>query len=154
MSIEIASLGNFDYSIFDLSNTEKIVISNMIKYDISSYFITKNIQNNSIEFFFNTSSLNHDNANKLFSHMFDLMEVDYAQHKISDFSVSLLHYSFKFSRKIEQKNQCNEVSWTISCDKINHIKMDLFNFFHKSIFYQELLKKLKKKNQHEKIQKI
>lgn len=154
MSIEIVSFGKFDYSVFNLSSTEENIISSMINYDISSYHITKDIDKNSIEFFFNNSNLNQDNANKLFSSMFNLMEQDFTQHKLTDFNISILQYSFKFSRTQGQGEYSQQVSWHIDCEHIEKIKLDLFNFFHKNFFYQELLYKLKKKNIYEKLHKI
>lgn len=139
MSIEIISVGNFDYSNFNLSHSETLIISNMIKYDIYTYHVSKNLSTNNIEFIMNVSSLNHSQAEKLFSSIFDLLESDYAFKNISDFNLHVLQFKFHFLRKVEENT--HYVSWDIKCDNIDKIKLKLFDYYHKNAFYNQLLTK-------------
>lgn len=146
MSIEIVSLGNFDYSLFNLSFSEEFIISHMVKYDISSYHVTKDIFNNTIEFLMNSSSLGQEKANTLFSTFFDCLEKEFSLHQQDNFSIFILNFSFIFSRVHNNINNPYHVSWIIDCENIDKIKIALFTFFHKNLFYQHLEKKLTVKN--------
>ena len=73
MSVNVVSLGEYDFSIFGLNSLEQIIISNIIKFDISSFSLSKN-ENNEIILFSNFTSLSHEQALTLFSYIFDLLE--------------------------------------------------------------------------------
>ena len=49
MSVQVISLGEYDFSVFNINPLEQIIISNLIKFNISSYSISKD-QNNEIVF--------------------------------------------------------------------------------------------------------
>lgn len=152
MSVNILSVGNFDYSPFDLTSNEETIISFFIKYDIYFYFITKDLKTNNIEFFMNTSSLEYDNAIKIFSDFFDLLEEDFLMHNKSEFSTYILHFAFNFIRSVDDST--GFVSWQIKTENLDKIKIELFKYFHKNIFYNHLLRKLPLKHSSVKLGKI
>lgn len=153
MSVELLSVGNFDYSVFDLTSQEENIISQLIKYDISSYLITKDISLNHIEFFMNSTSLPQDKALSIFSHVFDLLEQNFIVAHKSSFSICILTHQFYFERTID-KEKPSYITWSIKTQDLSPLKKELFNFFHKNLFYLYLKNKLKVKNNSSSLKKI
>lgn len=149
MSVQVISIGEYDFSVFNINPLEQIIISNLIKFNISSYAISKD-QNNEIVLFSNFTSLSHDQALKLFSYIFDLLETHYSFEKTNKYYISILNFDFKFERTLKD----NVISWSIHTQNIDKLKNDLFHFYFKSSFYQKLNKKFTEKNIIEKLQKI
>lgn len=149
MSVNVVSLGEYDFSIFGLNSLEQIIISNIIKFDISSYSISKNLQNE-IVFFSNSTSLSQENAFKLFSYLFDLLETHYSFEKINHYYLNILNFSFEFKRELKD----NVISWKININHLDKLKNELFHFYFKSSFYHKLNTKLPQKNLLGKLEKI
>lgn len=153
MSVELVSIGHYDFSVFDLSSHEEKIISLLIKHDISNYLITKNTYLNSIEFFMNSTLISQDNALSIFSDIFDLLEKDYLISQKGSFTLSVLQHSFYIDRTFDKEKPEN-VTWSIKTDNLFRIKKELFDFFHKSIFYHYLKDKLKEKKFSDPLKKI
>lgn len=149
MSVNVVSLGEYDFSIFDLNSIEQIIISNIIKFDISSYSLSKN-QNNEIILFSNFTSLSHEQALTLFSYIFDLLETHYSFEKLNKYHISILNFEFQFERITNNHN----ITWNIYTYHLDKIKNELFHFYFKSAFYQKINKKLSNKDTSNKLFKI
>ena len=149
MSVNVVSLGEYDFSIFDLNPLEQIIISNIIKFDICSYSVSKNLQNE-IVFFSNSTSLSQEHALKLFSYLFDLLETHHSFEKINHYYITILNFSFEFKRELEN----NIISWKININHLDKLKNELFHFYFKSSFYHQLNTKLPQKNLPSKLEKI
>lgn len=153
MSVELVSIGHYDFSVFDLSSHEEEIISLLIQNDISNYLITKNINLNTIEFFMNSTLLPQDKALSIFTEIFDLLEKDFLTSQKSSFTLSVLQHSFFIDRTFD-KERPDIITWSIKTDNLFCIKKELFDFFHKSIFYHYLKDKLKEKNFSDSLKKI
>jgi len=153
MSVELVSIGNYDFSVFDLSSNEEEIISLLIKHDISNYLITKNIALDNIEFFMNSTLLPQDSALSVFSHIFDLLEKDFVHSQLTSFTLSILNHSFYLDRSGDKEKPDN-ITWSIKTDNLFRIKKELFDFFHKSIFYHYLKNKFKEKHIYDPLKKI
>lgn len=158
MSVEIISLGNFDYSDFCFTDNEQALVRYIIKYHITSYNITLNTDTRELVFYMNMTELSQDKATEIFITIFDLLEQQFFNNHLSNFNVCMLNHTFTFSRTIKEDITSltvkNLVNWTVSIDNLSSLKSDLFDFYQKKQHFNTLLEKYPKKNIVKKSHKI
>lgn len=158
MSVEIISLGHFDYSDFHLTSFEEAIVTYLIKYHIYSYEITIDTYSQELVFYTNMTDFSQDKATDIFITVFNLLEKQFIKNQLNSFIISILHHDFIFSRILKEDITSDSVShlvnWKISINDLSKLKLDLFDFYHKKQDFNSLLQKYPPKNNIQKTHKI